>query len=520
MDGASIGPGARISGSAILPGAVIEARRVDRAVDRRSRCHGRVRRPARRAHRRGRGRRPVEPGTSVARRPHPRGGLMAPSSPAAPASSAARSSIDCSRAGHEVDVVDNLSTGNSANLAGAGASAGDRLTFHHLDIREPTIVELITDADPRSCSTSPPRPTSACRWPGRCSTPRSTSSAACRCSKGARRAGTRKVVVASSGGTIYGEPRPADLPVNESHPQHPVSPYGVAKKVVGDYLFAYRGCTGSTSRRWRWPTSTGPARTPRRGGRGGDLRRQLLARRAVHGLRRRRADPRLRLCRRRRRRVRAGRRQGLGLLFNIGTGVETSVNELYASMAGAAGVTAAATRRTGRAGELARSALDPSLAGRGWAGGHSTASTSALAGRARLVPQRRASAEEVLGRVAHDRRAARCRRRSHSGSTPRTTATGTPVALPITSSAAPAISSTTATSVTCSSRPKVSVGAPQVEDGADAGAADGHVGDAAPPRAPERVATRSPRPRRRRGRGVPSRMRRAERSESSGSNAA
>src|SRR4029078_6864600 len=36
-------------------------------------------------------------------------------------------------------------------------------------------------------------------------------------------AGARKIVFASSGGTIYGEPE--KLPVAESHPQRPLSPY-------------------------------------------------------------------------------------------------------------------------------------------------------------------------------------------------------------------------------------------------------------------------------------------------------
>ena len=70
---------------------------------------------------------------------------------------------------------------------------------------------------------------------------------------------------------------------------------------------------------------------------------------------------------------------------------------------------------------------------------------------------------------------------------PRTTATGTPVALPMTSSAAGAISSATATSVTCSSRPSASVGAAEVDDGGDTGDADGDVGQSLAPRAAERV---------------------------------
>jgi UDP-glucose 4-epimerase len=54
--------------------------------------------------------------------------------------------------------------------------------------------------------------------------------------------------------------------------------------------------------------------------------------------------------------------KGGGLLLNIGTGVETSVNRLYETMAGAAGVTDAAERAPARPGELQRSALDPGRA--------------------------------------------------------------------------------------------------------------------------------------------------------------
>jgi UDP-glucose 4-epimerase len=54
--------------------------------------------------------------------------------------------------------------------------------------------------------------------------------------------------------------------------------------------------------------------------------------------------------------------RGSGLLVNIGTGVETSVNELYATMAGAVGVSTPPERAPARPGELLRSALDPGRA--------------------------------------------------------------------------------------------------------------------------------------------------------------
>ena len=45
---------------------------------------------------------------------------------------------------------------------------------------------------------------------------------------------------AASGGTLYGEPDVEDLPVRETAPHRPLSPYGVSKKSAIDYLVAFR----------------------------------------------------------------------------------------------------------------------------------------------------------------------------------------------------------------------------------------------------------------------------------------
>jgi UDP-glucose 4-epimerase len=146
--------------------------------------------------------------------------------------------------GHEVDVVDSLWTGNLANLDEAREAAGSRLGFFHLDVRDAAIVELIAERRPEVIFHL------AAQADVRVSVLRPVFDAevnvvgSLQVLEGARRAGTRKVVVASSGGTIYGEPKPEDLPVRETHPQRPVSPYGVAKKVVDDYLFAYKALHG------------------------------------------------------------------------------------------------------------------------------------------------------------------------------------------------------------------------------------------------------------------------------------
>ncbi|MCA1692018.1 MAG: GDP-mannose 4,6-dehydratase, partial [Actinobacteria bacterium] len=58
---------------------------------------------------------------------------------------------------------------------------------------------------------------------------------------------------------------------------------------------------------------------------------------------------------------RAGDR-GDGLMINIGTGTETSVNRLYSTMATLAGVESPPIYAPARLGELGRSALDPGRA--------------------------------------------------------------------------------------------------------------------------------------------------------------
>ena len=92
--------------------------------------------------------------------------------------------------------------------------------------------------------------------------------------EGARRPAAGRVVFAASGGTLYGEPDDSELPLKESLPQRPLSPYGVSKKAAIDYLVAYRElhalefCGAGPGQRVRAPPGS-----PRRGRGGGHLRR-------------------------------------------------------------------------------------------------------------------------------------------------------------------------------------------------------------------------------------------------------
>jgi UDP-glucose 4-epimerase len=265
--------------------------------------------------------------------------------------------------GHAVDVVDDLSTGSLANLAEARSNRDHQLKLHQVDIRDDAVVEVIARRAPEVIFHL------AAQADVRVSVTRPAFDAqvnivgSINVLEGAREGGTRKVVFASSGGTIYGEPEPAELPVKESHPQQPLSPYGVAKRVVTDYLHVYRELHSIEFTSLAMANIYGPRQDPhgeagvvaifagllRDGkpctifGDGTQTRDFVYVDDAVDAF------------------VRAATR-GSGLLCNIGTGVETSVNELYAAMATAAGSTAEALHAPARQGELARSALDPGRA--------------------------------------------------------------------------------------------------------------------------------------------------------------
>ena len=266
--------------------------------------------------------------------------------------------------GHEVDVVDDLSSGSLANLADARSSADHAFGFHRGDVREASVQDLIERRRPEvifhlaaqidvRVSVADPVLDAMINVIGSLNV-----------LEGARRAGTRKVVFASSGGTIYGAPGPADLPVKESFPQVPISPYGVAKKAVSDYLTAYRELHALEFTSLALANVYGPRQDPHGEagvvaifagrlladepctiyGDGEQTRDYVYVDDVVDAF------------------ARAGEKGG-GLVINVGTGVETSVNDLYSTMARVAGVDRAATLAPAREGEVARSSLDAGRAG-------------------------------------------------------------------------------------------------------------------------------------------------------------
>ena len=266
--------------------------------------------------------------------------------------------------GHTVDVVDDLSTGSLANLAEARADPAADVTFHRMDIRAEGLVSLLERRKPEVVFHL------AAQADVRVSVDRPDFDAdvnivgTLRVLEGARRAGSRKVVFAASGGTLYGEVEPGDLPVRESHAQVPLSPYGVSKKAVVDYLIAYRELHALEFTALALANVYGPRQDPH--GEAGVV--AIFAGRLLAG------EPCTIFGDGEQTRdfvyvddvvdafVRAGDRGG-GLLLNVGTGHETSVNMLYATLMDVASIDTPAVYAPPRPGELQRSALDPGRAG-------------------------------------------------------------------------------------------------------------------------------------------------------------
>jgi UDP-glucose 4-epimerase len=257
--------------------------------------------------------------------------------------------------GHEVSVLDDLSTGKRENV-------DPRARFYHADLRDEAALEhVLRDARPEVISHQ------AARANVRESIEKPVLYAeinilgSLRLLEAARRHGVRKVIYASTGGAAYGEPQ--YLPVDERHPVNPLDPYGASKHHVEHYLFLYRKNYSLEYTTLRYPNVYGPRQDPL--GEAGVV--AIFAGRMLSG-----GQPTINGSGQQERDfcyvtdiARANvlaLDRGDGALVNLGSGVGTSVNRIFATLREATGYQGPETHGPAKLGEVSRIYLDASAA--------------------------------------------------------------------------------------------------------------------------------------------------------------
>jgi len=251
--------------------------------------------------------------------------------------------------GHVVDVVDDLSTGSLANLSDARAMGG-QLRFHHLDVaslefaelvglRQPAVIYHFALLAPQASENS-----SVMR-----AVPMLLSVL-----EAARHHGVKKVVVSIAAGLIYGEVNAKHLPVKEGRANDAIGVPHVMAQALIDLLGVYREKHGIEYTVLATTNVFGLRQRPEDGvvaafasaimreenplifGNGKQTRDFLYVDDATDAFAR-------------------ALHRGDGVVINLGTGVQTSVEELFKQLA--AGTTVSAQKVKARPGDLQRTAV-------------------------------------------------------------------------------------------------------------------------------------------------------------------
>ena len=269
------------------------------------------------------------------------------------------------REGYRVHVLDDLSGGRRENVPEGAA-------FHEMDVRDPgvhalmaehrfgALLHLAAQMDVRR-SVSDPVFDAEVNVLGLLNL-----------MEAGREAGLEKVVFASTGGAIYGEPDPEvneGGPQPEMHPERPASPYGITKLVSEHYLRFYGELYGISAVALRFANVYGPRQNPH--GEAGVV--AIFTERLLDGMKPVINGPGLQT----RDYVYVGDvvdavLRGLAYdgsgAFNVGTGVETDVNTLFGHLNRLTGAEVEEQHGPAKPGEQQRSVLDASKAERvlGW----------------------------------------------------------------------------------------------------------------------------------------------------------
>ncbi len=256
---------------------------------------------------------------------------------------------------HQVSIIDNLSAGKRHQVNPAAR-------FHEIDLRDADAVKRTVEAE---------TPEVIVHLAAQMDVRRSVADPSYDAQvniigflnliESARQHGLRRVIFSSTGGAIYGEQE--TFPASEEHPLHPVSPYGITKLATEAYLFFYKVQYGIEYTALRFGNVYGPRQDPH--GEAGVV--AIFCGRMLEG------HP----CT-----IFGDGKQTRDYVFvgdvvranvaavgsnvsgaiNIGTGLETSVNDLYHTLGTVADVTRAPEYAPARLGEQSRSVISPARA--------------------------------------------------------------------------------------------------------------------------------------------------------------
>jgi UDP-glucose 4-epimerase len=263
--------------------------------------------------------------------------------------------------GHDVAVVDNLATGDQHHVNPAAR-------FHRLDIRATTFERVLRVEHPEVVFHQAAQMSVKASTDDPCYDAQINVLGLVNVLEGCVAAGVRKVVFASSGAT-YGNP--LYLPIDEEHPQWPASPYAITKLAGEHYLAYYRHARGLEYTVLRYGNVYGPRQDPR--SEAGVV--AIFAQNLLNGLR-----PTIHWDGEQVRDyvyvadvVRANLLAaevpaGDGRAYCIGTGIGTTVNQVFAAMSRLLRSDVSPLRSSRRAGDLRTAYFDTRRAHRelGW----------------------------------------------------------------------------------------------------------------------------------------------------------
>jgi UDP-glucose 4-epimerase len=253
-------------------------------------------------------------------------------------------------AGHQVIVVDNLTTGKGVRVHPAA-----RLVV--MDITDPALLDLFEAERPAAVNHHAANPSVSLSVRNPTFDARQNVLGTINVLEATRRAGVGRFIYISSGGAMYGNPE--HLPMDEDHPANPVSPYALSKHTGERYVHFYGKEYGLRWVSLRYANVYGPRQDPF--GEAGVI--AIFCQNLLNGV-----VPEIHWdgeqtrdfvyvgdC------ARANLlalERGDGQAYNVGTGVGTSINTLFQTLMEVAGQDLVPRRGPRRVGDVRHSYLD------------------------------------------------------------------------------------------------------------------------------------------------------------------